>query len=190
MLVSDFSQKYLKRISEIIKSIDPHQIEIFFDICEKSRLNKKRIFFAGNGGSASTASHFASDFLGTNIKKDLNPPYQAISLSDNNSVITAFGNDFGYDLIFKNQLISLFHEGDVLVVISASGNSPNIVEAVKWVNENNGISVGIVGFDGGQILQLCQHTIHCQSNQGEYGPVEDMHLIIDHIINNYILEYV
>ena len=190
MLVSDFSQIYLKRIFEITKSIDLNQIEIFFEICEKARINNKRIFFAGNGGSAATASHFASDFLGANIKKGLNKPYKAISLTDNNSITTAFGNDFGYEFIFKNQLVSLFQEGDVLVVISASGNSPNIVEAVKWVNENNGVSVGIVGFDGGQVLQLCQHTIYCQSKKGEYGPVEDLHLIIDHIINNYILEYV
>ncbi|MDC0246837.1 SIS domain-containing protein [Deltaproteobacteria bacterium] len=148
------------------------------------------MFFAGNGGSAATASHFASDFLGANIKMKIKPPYQTISLTDNNSVITAFGNDSGYDLIFMNQLISLFSEGDVLVIISASGNSPNILEAVNWVNGNNGVSVGIVGFDGGQVLKICQHTIHCQSNKGEYGPVEDTHLIIDHIINNYILEHV
>lgn len=190
MQVSTFSQKYLKRLVEITQSIDFNQIEIFFKICEKARLNNKRIFFVGNGGSSSTASHFASDFLGANIKKKIKPPYQTISLTDNNSVITAFGNDFGYEHVFKNQLISLFAEGDILVVISASGNSPNLVEAVNWVNENDGVSVGIVGFDGGQLLQLCQHSLHCWSNIGEYGPVEDIHLIIDHIINNYILEYI
>jgi D-sedoheptulose 7-phosphate isomerase len=190
MRVSEFSQIYLKRLVEITQSIDLRQIENFFSICENARKNNNKIFFAGNGGSAATASHFSSDFLGANIKKKLKPPFRTISLTDNNSVITAFGNDFGYDLIFKNQLISLFNEGDVLVVISASGNSPNLVEAVKWVNGNNGVSVGVVGFDGGKALQLCQHTIHCQSNKGEYGPVEDIHLIIDHIINNYILEYV
>ena len=190
MRVSEFSQIYLKRLVEITQSIDLRKIENFFSICENARKNNNKIFFAGNGGSAATASHFSSDFLGANIKKGIKPPYQTISLTDNNSVITAFGNDFGYDLIFKNQLISLFSEGDVLVIISASGNSPNIVEAVQWVNQNNGVSVGIVGFDGGQLLQICQHTIHCQSNKGEYGPVEDIHLIIDHIINNYILENV
>ena len=190
MLISNYCRVYLKRLFEITQSIDLQQIENFFSICENARKNNNKIFFAGNGGSAATASHFSSDFLGANIKKGIKPPYQTISLTDNNSVITAFGNDFGYDLIFKNQLISLFSEGDVLVIISASGNSPNIVEAVKWVNGNNGVSVGIVGFDGGQVLQICQHTIHCQSNEGEYGPVEDSHLIIDHIINNYILEYV
>ena len=190
MLISNYCQVYLKRLFEITQSIDLRQIENFFSICENARKNNNKIFFAGNGGSAATASHFASDFLGVNIKKRIKPPYQTISLTDNNSVITAFGNDFGYDLIFKNQLISLFSEGDVLVIISASGNSPNIVEAVKWVNDNNGVSVGIIGFDGGHALKHCQHSIHCQSNKGEYGPVEDIHLIIDHIINNYILEYV
>jgi D-sedoheptulose 7-phosphate isomerase len=190
MLIPNYCQIYLKRLFEITQSIDLRQIENFFSVCENARKNNNNIFFAGNGGSAATASHFSSDFLGTNIKKKLKPPFRTTSLTDNNSVITAFGNDFGYDLIFKNQLISLFNEGDVLVVISASGNSPNLVEAMKWVNKNNGVSVGIVGFDGGKVLQLCQHTIHCQSNKGEYGPVEDIHLIIDHIINNYILEHV
>jgi D-sedoheptulose 7-phosphate isomerase len=184
----DFSASYVKRLIQLLNEMDLSQIDFLLDVCNQARLRGSTIYFAGNGGSASTASHFASDFLGANIKRKLTPAYQVVSLCDNNAIITAFGNDFGFEKIYTNQLESLYCEGDVLVVISASGNSPNVVEAVEWVNKKDGTTFGLLGFDGGKLLQVCTHSFVCHSEKGEYGPVEDIHLIVDHIINAYILQ--
>jgi D-sedoheptulose 7-phosphate isomerase len=168
--------------------MDLEKVGQLLEVCNQARLKGNTIFFAGNGGSASTASHFACDFLGANVKRKISPPYQVVSLCDNNAIITAFGNDFGYEKIFLNQLLSLYREGDVLVVISASGNSPNVVEAVEWVNEKGGTTFGLVGFDGGKLHGICTHSLLCDTKKGEYGPVEDIHMIVDHIINVFVLE--
>ena len=93
---------------------------------------------------------------------------------------------YQHQLIAKKN-VQLDQEGDVLVVISASGNSPNVVTAVEWVNANGGITLGLVGFDGGKLLELCHYSILCKTEKWEYGPVEDFHMIIDHMINGFIL---
>ena len=184
----DYGWSYLNRIEELLRQADIRGIAKFLKICDEARLAGKKIYFAGNGGSAATASHFAADFLGVNIKKFIEPPFQTVSLCDNAAVTLAFGNDFGYEKIFVNQLKSLFNVGDVLVVISASGNSSNVVEAVEWANLNGGITVGLVGFDGGKLQKVCSHSVLCKTEKGEYGPVEDFHMIIDHIINCFLIE--
>lgn len=184
----ELGTSYLKRLSGLLEEIDVMQVAKLVEICDTARLNGNTIFFAGNGGSAATASHYASDFMGANNKCDIRPAYKVNSLCDNAAITTAFGNDFGYDNIFINQLKPLFSKGDVLVVISASGNSPNVVKAVEWANENGGVTYGLVGFDGGKLGQICQHVFLCKTNKGEYGPVEDIHMITDHIINYYVLE--
>lgn len=184
------SKMYLDNLLNKLGSLDIHQIEKLFIYCEEARMNGNTIFWAGNGGSASTASHFASDFMGVNVKRGIRPAYKTISLCDNAAVTTAFGNDFSFHDIFVNQLMSLFCEGDVLVVISASGNSANLVKAVEWVNAHRGKSFGLLGFDGGKLLTLCQDVFFCPSEKGDYGPIEDIHLVIDHIINSYLLSKV
>ena len=186
MLISDYCQVYLKRLFEITQTIDLRQIENFFSICENARNNNNKIFFAGNGGSSATASHFASDFLGANIKMKIKPPYQTISLTDNNSVITALGNDNGFENIFIEQLKVLFEEGDILIAISASGNSENLVNACKWVKGKKGISIGWLGFNGGKLNTICDNVILINTPIGEYAPVEDMHLIINHILVSWM----
>ncbi len=184
----NYGKKYLDRLIELIDRVDIEKIGTLFEMCEKARLLGSTIYFAGNGGSAATASHFASDFLGANIKRNIIPAFKTVSLCDNAAITTAFGNDFGYENIFVNQLKSLFRKEDVLVVISASGNSPNVVKAVEWVNENGGKTFGLVGFDGGKLKILCDEVFLCETQKGEYGPVEDLHMIVDHIINGYVLE--
>ena len=105
-----------------------------------------------------------------------------ISLTDNNSVITALGNDNGFENIFIEQLKVLFEEGDILIAISASGNSENLVNACKWVKGKKGISIGWLGFNGGKLNTICDNVILINTPIGEYAPVEDMHLIINHIL--------
>jgi D-sedoheptulose 7-phosphate isomerase len=110
-----------------------------------------------------------------------------MSLTDNTSFITAVGNDYGYEKIFVIQMAEHFKAKDVLVVLSASGNSQNVVEAAKYVKDRGGISIGLVGFDGGVLSKICDHVIHVKSNQSEYGPVEDVHLILDHMVTSYLM---
>ena len=100
--------------------------------------------------------------------------------------MTAIGNDEGYDQIFQKQLEVLFNDGDILVAISASGNSPNIMKAIEYVKSKNGYVVGLTGFDGGKLKQASDLSIHLDTPKGEYGPVEDFHMIVDHLVGTYL----
>ena len=111
-----------------------------------------------------------------------------MSLTDNTSVITAIGNDFGYEQIFVKQLEAVFKKDDLLVAISASGNSPNILRAVEYVKANRGVTIGLTGFDGGKLKKLLDHVIHVPTEKGEFGPVEDVHMILDHVIGTYLMQ--
>lgn len=158
-------------LSRLLSKLDYDQIE------EIAKLLKgdKTIFICGNGGSAATTSHFAED-LAYWTKKGI----RAISLTDNTAYITAISNDEGYENVFTRQLENLWSEGDIVIGISASGDSPNVIKALEYANDNQGISIGFLGFDGGVAKHLCQHCIHIESD--DYGLVEDMHLILVHRI--------
>ncbi|MDH4467885.1 MAG: SIS domain-containing protein [Bacteriovoracaceae bacterium] len=182
-----FSRLYFNYLSQLFSKINVDSIAAFIHLILECRKNEKNIFFIGNGGSAATASHFANDLqVGT---RTTGKPFKVQSLTDNVAILSAIGNDFGYDYIFVKQLEALLNDGDVVVAISASGNSPNIVKAIEYTNKRNCISVGITGFDGGELLKLSKLNIHVPTMKGEYGPVEDVHMIFDHVIANYLLLY-
>ena len=111
--------------------------------------------------------------------------FRVLSLVDNNSVVTAIANDVGYENIFINQLKIHYRSGDSIILISASGNSPNILKAAEWVKSKGGTIIGFLGFTGGKLIDLCDAKIHVQSEPGEYGPVEDAHLIMNHILAHW-----
>lgn len=183
--------KYLKEYSEhlisLLKDIDHEGIEKMAEYFIDARLNDATVFFAGNGGSAATASHFSQD-LGEVGRKAGTKSFRAISLNDSVPFMTALGNDYGYERIFSGQIENLFRKGDVLVVISASGNSPNVIEAVKEAKRKGGTTIGLVGFDGGKLSKLCDHIVHVPTEKGKYGPVEDMHLLIGHMATTYLID--
>lgn len=182
---SDFMKQYCMYLHELLMNMDKEKVENAVKCIYAARQCGATIFFAGNGGSAATASHFAQD-LAEIGKKAKAENFRSLSLTDNVSFITALGNDYGYSTVFTGQMMNLFRKGDVLVAISASGNSPNVVEAAKMANDMGGTTIGFAGFDGGLLAQLCDHVIHIKTNGGEYGPVEDIHLILDHIITQYL----
>ena len=113
-----------------------------------------------------------------------------MSLTDNNAVISAISNDLDYSEIFINQLKIHFRKGDKLIAISASGNSNNLVKAAKWMKKNNGKVISFLGFDGGKLLSLSDIKIHFKSSKGDYGPVEDSHLIINHILAHWFQTHI
>lgn len=173
-------------MSELLTSLDFHQIKRVTDCFLEARRNGNTVYFAGNGGSASTAAHFAQD-LGEVGRKAGVACFRSLSLTDNVSLLTAVANDYGYDKIFTIPMQTLFNKGDVLVVISASGNSPNVVEATRLAHEKGGKTVALVGFDGGKLAQISDYLIHVKTPKGEYGPVEDLHMVMDHMITSYLI---
>ncbi len=182
----DYLDKYLKYLTKVFEDIDCSAIEKIIDIFQNARVNDKTIFLIGNGGSAATCSHFSEDLsfgAFVNGKK----PFKTICLTDNTSYITALGNDIGYENIFSGQLRCLLKEGDVVVGISGSGNSPNIIKAMEYANQHGAITVGLLGFDGGKMKDICKYNIIVKTEKGMYGPVEDMHMILAHMISTYLL---
>jgi D-sedoheptulose 7-phosphate isomerase len=186
--IEDFSKSYFKYLSELLEQLDPKNIKLFVDELEKARKDGRTIFVAGNGGSAATASHIANDIGMVMMKQEnIQSSFRVLSISDNISLMTALGNDYGYEDIFVRQLQIHFKPGDVLIVISASGNSENLVRSAKWVKENNGTVIGLLGFDGGKLLKLSNIAILAKTPKGEYGPVEDVHMILDHLVTTWLL---
>lgn len=188
----DFSKDYIDYLKILLDNLDHQALNSCFEVLESARIKKNKIFIIGNGGSASTASHIGNDFGLASLKtshKKKSIPYKIISLTDNNAIISALGNDNGFDNIFVEQLKVLFEKGDVLISISASGNSKNLIKACEWVNENDGTTIGWLGFDGGKLKNICNQSIIINSPIGEYAPVEDIHLIINHIIVTWMHSY-
>jgi D-sedoheptulose 7-phosphate isomerase len=116
-------------------------------------------------------------------------PFRAISLVDNQALLTAQANDEGYDSVFVAQLESLLRPGDVVLGITASGNSPNLIEAFSFARAHGAVTVGLLGFDGGRLRELSDVAVTVRTAKGEYGPVEDLHLVIDHIVTNYLARW-
>ena len=178
-----FSDDYLNYISALISKLDRGHISQFVDHVLGVRDNKQTIFFLGNGGSASTASHFVNDIsLGS---RQFENPFRAVSLCDNQAVITAIANDDGYENIFLQQLQTQAKPGDSIVCISASGNSKNLVMAVEWSKANGIYTISLTAFDGGYLKQHTDLNIHVPTKIGEYGPAEDLHMVICGLIGSY-----
>ena len=180
---TEFSDNYLKYLSSLIEKLDRNEIASFVDHVLSIRDHDKSIFFLGNGGSASTASHFVNDIsLGS---RQFEKPFRAISLCDNQAVITAIANDDGYENIFLQQLQTQAKPGDSMVCISASGNSQNLVKAVEWSKANGIYTISLTAFDGGYLKQHTDLNIHVPTKIGEYGPAEDLHMVICGLIGSY-----
>lgn len=167
-----------------IKSLDlvkHKQLDDLVEVIYEAYENERCIFVIGNGGSAANASHFAQDLAkGTRQSTNQNKRIKALSLSDNVAFITALGNDDGYETIFEQQLRTYAKTGDLLIAISGSGNSRNIINAVDWANQNDLATIGITGYNGGKLKQICKHAIHVELN--DMATVESIHSYIFHYI--------
>jgi D-sedoheptulose 7-phosphate isomerase len=183
-----FASAYLEYLCKVLKDIEVKEIGRFIATLLEAREHGATIFFIGNGGSAATASHFANDLsIGTN---DYKAPFRAISLTDNVAILTAIGNDFGYEEIFVRQLRVLGRSGDVVIGISASGNSPNLLKAFEYARTAGIKTVAITAFDGGKLKLVADEGIHVPTAPKEYGPAEDGHMILDHLVAAYLMRAV
>lgn len=183
-----FAKSYLNYLSQVLTNIDPQEVSIFVKTLLDARDHGATIFFMGNGGSAATASHFANDLaIGTN---SYHKPFRVLSITDNIAVMTAIANDFGYSDVFERQLRVLGKQGDVVVGISASGNSPNLLKAFDAAKEMGIKTVALTAFDGGRMRQVADEGIYVPTGAKEYGPAEDAHMILDHLVGAYLIQLV
>jgi D-sedoheptulose 7-phosphate isomerase len=185
---AEFARSYLSYLGEVLAGIDTNAIARFAAELMSARERGATVYFIGNGGSAATSSHFANDLaIGTN---SYDKPFRVVSLTDNQAIITAIGNDFGYEEIFVRQLRILAKSGDVLVGISASGNSPNLIKAFEFAKSAGIKTVAITAFDGGKMKQIADDGIHVPTAPKEYGPAEDAHMVLDHLLGAYLMRLV
>jgi len=176
---------YQERMTSALAGFNFGQIESFVAKLFDIRNEGSTVFVAGNGGSASTASHYAVDWmLGTAL---VNPSLRVIALTESAASITATGNDQGFDRIFQRQLEHLGQARDLLVVVSASGNSPNLVALVRFAQSVGIVAVAITGFDGGALKQLADVSLHVETAAGDYGIAEDLHLMIGHVVKEALI---
>jgi len=183
-----FASAYLDYLQSVLRRFDTAEVGRFIQTLLDARDRGATVFFIGNGGSAATASHFAND-LGHGTLAYAKP-FRAVSLTDNNAVITALANDYGYEEIFVRQLQILGKKGDVLVGISASGNSPNLLKAFDYARSAGIRTVAITAFDGGKMKTMADEGIHVPTEPKEYGPAEDAHMVLDHLVGAFLMRYV
>lgn len=174
---------FLKRMAEELVKLDPAEVTKLADLMYDCYGRGKTIFVIGNGGSGSNASHFCEDIgKGTLRKQDFDDDtkkrFRILSLTDNTPYILAWGNDEGFDRVFLEQLKNLAGEGDLLIAISGSGNSPNILRAVEWANRHKLTTYGCTGFTGGKLKGMTHHDLHVALD--DMGIVETLHLAAFH----------
>ncbi len=179
-----FTNRYIQNLHTTLKSSN---LEAISQIVEALDNTKGRIYIIGNGGSAATASHMVND-LGAGLRRREIKYFDVESLNDNTPVCTAIANDIGYENIFYMQLKGRLKPQDLLIAISCSGNSENIIKAVKYAKEEKAKVIGITGFDGGLLKPLSDINYHVQTDKGQYGIVEDAHMILNHIIYSYYID--
>ena len=178
-------QKYISHLQGVLERLKINDVRKSIDVIMDAYHDDKQVFVIGNGGSASTASHLACDLgKGTSVKDKKR--FRVISLTDNVATMTAWSNDVSYEDVFIEQLKNLVNSGDVVIGISASGNSENVIRAMQHASEIGCRTIGWSGFGGGRLAAICEVNVIVDSDQ--YGPVEDVHLILNHILHAWIRE--
>lgn len=184
-MIKVFTDGYFEELKKTLEEISLEKVEKVVEIIYEAYLKGRQVFIMGNGGSAATASHFACDLSkGTIIEG--RDRFKVISLNDNMSLMTALSNDFGYERVFSEQLMNLVSKGDVVIGITASGNSKNILQAIKYAKGIGAVTLGFIGFGGGELKEMVDE--HITVSNMSYGQVENIHLILSHAIAKYFRE--
>ncbi|HVK60280.1 MAG TPA: SIS domain-containing protein [Bdellovibrionales bacterium] len=187
MKASEFASNYLKETLPLFKEYEGEVFQAAMGAMVEAYHRGSTIFICGNGGSWGTSNHMVNDLAKGSVaegKKRL----RVIGLGDNTSLLTAYANDCGYETIFLEPLKGLFKKGDILIAISASGNSPNVVKAAEYVRTNGGQTIGLIGFSGGKLKELSDFPIHFKSHN--YGSVEDAQLMFSHLSSQFLHQYI
>lgn len=172
-------KQYLELEIEVLRRLSAEEVNDVMNILEDARLKRKRIFVCGNGGSASTASHLECDF-NKGISYDQDIKYDIECLSDNVPMMMAIANDIGYDDIFLVPLKNKMKNGDIVIGISGSGNSENVLRAFEYANSQGAETIAFTGYSGGKLRHIAKHNIHVNIDNMQI--VEDVHLILNHMM--------
>ncbi|MCX7748466.1 MAG: SIS domain-containing protein [Clostridia bacterium] len=185
----DFSniERYILEVRSAMEGLDTLTIQRVIEVIYNAYLNDQQVFIMGNGGSASTASHFACD-LGKGTIVEGKKRFRVMSLNDNMALITAFSNDYGYEHVFSEQLKNLVQRNDVIIAISATGNSMNVLRAVEYAKDRQAYVIAFLGFNGGKLKKMANEYIHVENYN--YGQVEDIHMLLSHMISQCLKEYI
>lgn len=176
---------YLRTEMEILSRLDQNAINGLMNLMEETRKSGHRIFLCGNGGSAATASHFVCDFMkGVSLNQSVK--YDLECLNDNTPLMSAISNDIGYEEVFVMPLRAKLHPGDLVIGISGSGNSENVVRAIAYAKEHGARTAALVGYSGGKLLSMADQAVHVPIDNMQI--VEDVHMILDHLMM-YILSH-
>ncbi len=175
----DQIKQYIEMEKQVLDSLDSEEINEVMNVLENARLKGKRIFICGNGGSASTASHLECDF-NKGISYDQDVKYDIECLSDNVPMMMAIANDIGYDDIFVVPLRNKLKLGDIVIGISGSGNSENVVRAFEYANKLGADTIALTGYSGGKLKEIAKYNIHV--NIDNMQVVEDVHLVLNHMM--------
>ncbi|MBN1116452.1 MAG: SIS domain-containing protein [Bacteroidales bacterium] len=185
MNIQDHFSDYFSRLKNTIDKVNIGQLEEAVEILLKVREEEKTTYIFGNGGSAANASHIAGDFL-KGISYGLDKRFRVHCLNDNMAATTAITNDLTYSDVFVEQLMTFLKPGDVVIGISGSGNSDNVLKAVEWAGKNGAHTIGVIGYKGGKLINMVDTAIHIPVDDMEI--TEDLHIIVFHAIKQYILK--
>lgn len=184
-LLAQYLTSYRERLFSLFDSIDIDMLESIIAAMVTAFKNGNTLYVAGNGGSAATASHIQADFqFFVRYFTDFRP--KVVALTNNVPLMTAISNDNSYEEVFVEQMKGMFNEGDLFLAISASGNSPNVVKAVEYAKQLGGKSIAFCGFTGGKLKEIADMSLYTPNKDKDYGPIEDLHMILDHVLVNYL----
>lgn len=185
MSMNKIISRYRQRVTRCMDSLDQKNIQVFADTLVQCIKTKRTLYLCGNGGSGSNANHIENDFI-YGISKACGQGLKSHSLSSNSAVLTCLANDEGYSNVFSYPLSVLADQEDVLLAISGSGNSPNIINAIKAAKNIGMTTFCLLGFDGGQAKNMCDYPIHFEVNDMQVS--EDMHMMVAHIVSQWLYE--
>jgi len=180
-------RSYFDRLKAVLDSVNVDDVVSCMSILSDAYDRDATVFICGNGGSWTTATHWVCDFT-----KGATSPgkrrFRMLAPGDNMAMLTAYANDVSYDAVFAEPLRAYARKDDVVILITASGNSPNILQAATAARELGVKTIGLIGFGGGKLAAMCDQCVVVASR--EYGPVEDLHLVLDHILSTFLKEHI
>ncbi len=176
----DYTQEitaYFDRLKVTIDKISKSDLSDLMNVLVDAKESEKQIFIMGNGGSSATASHYVCDF-NKGISMNQDKKFKFICLNDNIPSLMAYANDLSFEDIFVEQLKSFYQKGDIVIGISGSGNSMNVLKAIDYANEDGGVTVGLTGYSGGKLIEMARHNVHIPIDDMQIA--EDLHMVLDH----------
>ncbi len=182
---ADYAARYIDRVQTLLAALDPTVIAQVVDVLHHACSKGRMLYFMANGGSGAIASHWVNDLVAGAYVEGV-PAFRAYALGDNVPSLTAIANDCGYDEVFAQQLHGRMQPGDVVIALSVSGNSPNILRGLEVARAQGAVCIGLCGLDGGALPDHCDIVLHVPTTADEYGPVEDAFSVVAHMVTGWL----